>query len=1058
MKASETCRDRDPRRRRIRESGLNGIDYIEQDAEDPKLFRVFFLGKAPAGITELNVRVDGGVRIRDIGVVAIGVCALEGLDEDDCLRVWMDKVGDWSTYTLRLVGALRGRPGDEPLDGLDPLYAEIDFTFTANCRSDLDCLPAESCPPELLDEPEIDYLAKDYASFRQLILDRLSLVMPDWKERHVPDIGIALVELFAYVGDYLSYYQDAVATEAYLDTARQRISVRRHCALVDYHLHEGCNARAWVHVNVSGVSPEGLALEDPRDYFFITAADAALPPGQIVLKEDDLRGVATDLYKVFEPLLPSSQPVVRLYEAHNEIHFYTWGERECCLQRGATSATLVDGWLAHPPGGDQQQYDDDKQEQYDKRQEQYNKQEQYEAKPEQRDVSKGRRNPPDYGKAQPATSQQDDERVLRLRVGDVLIFEEVLGPKTGARADADMSHRHAVRLTRVEPTVDALYDALVVNIEWAVEDALPFPLCISSLGRAPDCEYLENVSVARGNIILCDHGRTIGPELHDVPEADEEDAGCYGPNDPREMTLNSVRFRPKLKYAVLTHGVEYPRARTVARQQARALGGVMSRVVARVEQIWKTARGGAVLGAAEHDELRTIFGERALARAGLDAPRGKRRPPQSAAEQAEAVGKLLEQADRLLSKKARRLEVLRGRGLAGYLLGQRGMLEIEEMFGTAFIEALSSRHTLGPASAAYRQSPREAMPFVLAWRARASERQGVSAQPASPPARRSKLWTPQRNLIASSAADRHFVAEIDNERFAILRFGEGELGRAPTPGSALAVSYRVGNGRAGNIGAEAISRIVFRKTTLSGITLKVRNPLPTAGGVEPEPLDEAKMFAPGAFRKELQRAITSDDYARLTERDHIESVQRAAGDLRWSGSWYGVRVAVDPLGAASPPDSLLREVGWGLEQYRRVGHDLAVLPAGYVSLDVSMTVCVKPHYLRAHVKSALMDLLSNRVLAGGRRGFFHPDNMTFGEGVYLSRLVSAALAVPGVESVHLGRVHGRTLGKLQRLFEAENDEIENGVLPLSALEVARLDNDPNFPEHGRLVLNVRGGR
>src|SRR5207248_8256832 len=102
------------------------------------------------------------------------------------------------------------------------------------------------CPPPQRVEPEVNYLAKDYASFRQLILDRLALTMPDWQERHVPDIGIALVEVLAYVGDYLSYYQDAVATEAYLDTARQRISVRRHARLVDYLMHEGCNARAWV--------------------------------------------------------------------------------------------------------------------------------------------------------------------------------------------------------------------------------------------------------------------------------------------------------------------------------------------------------------------------------------------------------------------------------------------------------------------------------------------------------------------------------------------------------------------------------------------------------------------------------------------------------------------------------------------------------------------------------------------------------------------------------------------------------------------------------------------
>src|SRR5690242_7660437 len=49
--------------------------------------------------------------------------------------------------------------------------------------------------------PVIDYLARDYASLRQALLDRLSLTMPGWAERHLPDAGIALVELLAYAGD-----------------------------------------------------------------------------------------------------------------------------------------------------------------------------------------------------------------------------------------------------------------------------------------------------------------------------------------------------------------------------------------------------------------------------------------------------------------------------------------------------------------------------------------------------------------------------------------------------------------------------------------------------------------------------------------------------------------------------------------------------------------------------------------------------------------------------------------------------------------------------------------
>jgi predicted phage baseplate assembly protein len=131
---------------------------------------------------------------------------------------------------------------------------------------------ADLCPPPERDEPEINYLARDYASFRQLILDRLALIMPDWQERHVPDLGITLVELLAYAGDHLSYYQDAVATEAYLDTARQRISVRRHARLMDYALHEGSNARAWVCL----ATDTDLTL-DPATIALITGYNNALP-------------------------------------------------------------------------------------------------------------------------------------------------------------------------------------------------------------------------------------------------------------------------------------------------------------------------------------------------------------------------------------------------------------------------------------------------------------------------------------------------------------------------------------------------------------------------------------------------------------------------------------------------------------------------------------------------------------------------------------------------------------------------------------------------------------
>ena len=95
---------------------------------------------------------------------------------DDFLRSRpVDNYGDFSTYTLSLVKTDKdGNPTEESMDGFDPLYASVDFTFKAGCPTDQDCKPETVCPPAELPAPEINYLAKDYASFRQLMLDRLA--------------------------------------------------------------------------------------------------------------------------------------------------------------------------------------------------------------------------------------------------------------------------------------------------------------------------------------------------------------------------------------------------------------------------------------------------------------------------------------------------------------------------------------------------------------------------------------------------------------------------------------------------------------------------------------------------------------------------------------------------------------------------------------------------------------------------------------------------------------------------------------------------------------------
>jgi hypothetical protein len=54
------------------------------------------------------------------------------------------------------------------------------------------------------------------------------------RDREADDLAITLSEIMAAASDLIAYYQDRVAGEAYLNTARKRRSIRDHARLVDY--------------------------------------------------------------------------------------------------------------------------------------------------------------------------------------------------------------------------------------------------------------------------------------------------------------------------------------------------------------------------------------------------------------------------------------------------------------------------------------------------------------------------------------------------------------------------------------------------------------------------------------------------------------------------------------------------------------------------------------------------------------------------------------------------------------------------------------------------------
>ena len=847
---------------------LNGIDYLEV-ASDRKTLKVYFIhplaestqnNRVPlnlAPLTAENVAISGGTRLQGVQVESVSSFA-------NTLTVRVDQVGGFSTYTLHLV---KSPVSSTPPEAFDSQLSEIDFSFWTEAVSEFDCQSPEPLPEKEPPPPVIDYLAKDYASFRHLMLDRLAVTMPQWQERNPADLGIMLVELLAYAADHLSYYQDAVATEAYLGTARKRVSVRRHVRLLDYLMHEGCNARVWVVIRLNHHTElrskivvetdagtrgrgdaenmnldqdntcerkgiDGIKLLGPnkqnncsgvRFLTKTTLADAVLP-------HDKFNTALQAGTQVFESLHD-----ITLYHSLDTIQFYTWGNEQCYLPKGSTKATLqnTDGLLQK-----------------------------------------------------------------RLTRNSVLVLEEVRGWETGEQKDANRQHRHVVRLTQIEDTTDQLNGEKIVEVAWAVEDALPFDLYISNVDSQGKPIY--HISVARGNVVLVDAGRSL------ISEDLRENPGWQ-------------RFRPRLKEGPLT---------------------------------------------------------------------------------------------------------------------QQGYVQDRQRQWVAF-------DPTAPASAAMQWQLRDARP-AIALRENQVGGEGVR-------------WEPQRDLLVSDRFARDFVVEAEDDGRAFLRFGDNTLGRRPQPDTPLYACYRIGNGRAGNVGAEAIAHIVIQPENLEPedqpqlenirtAIIGVHNPLSALGGTEPEPIEQARLYAPQAFRQQ-RRAVTEADYAEMAQR--YPGVNKALATRRWTGSWHTIFITVDREGGRLVDREFQQGLKTFLEEFRLAGHDIEIDAPRFVPLDIAMMVQIKPEYFRSTVKKALIDVFSNQILANGKEGFFHPDRFSFGETVYLSPVVATAMQVSGVESVKVTR--------FQRWGQSSTGELETGRIQFERLEITRLDNTPNVPENGRIEFNLEGG-
>jgi hypothetical protein len=316
------------------------------------------------------------------------------------------------------------------------------------------------------------------------------------------------------------------------------------------------------------------------------------------------------------------------------------------------------------------------------------------------------------------------------------------------------------------------------------------------------------------------------------------------------------------------------------------------------------------------------------------------------------------------------------------------------------------------------------------------------------------VWKEQLSLLTSSPDSQVFRVEIDDDGEATVVFGDGAFGQALPQDATVKATYRLGGGQIGNLGADTL-KVIYPDSPMPW--LSVTNPLPALGGRNPESRDHARRFGPPLSQQPLM-AVSSTDYqaaaASFIDANGRQPIQRAQASFRWTGSWLTVTLAVDPAGAEGLTTHLRQQLLQHLADKRLAGYDLEITGPIYLPIDLGLQFSTTPGFQPSVVLQGVTSALSNGVLPGGAKGFFHPDNFTFGQSLHVSKIYAAVIAVPGVQSAQITR--------LARLHTAQPDNetsvnLAQGFLAVGPDQIARLDNDRNFPENGSLSVQAKRG-
>ncbi|HVT16406.1 MAG TPA: putative baseplate assembly protein [Thermoanaerobaculia bacterium] len=242
-------------------------------------------------------------------------------------------------------------------------------------------------------------------------------------------------------------------------------------------------------------------------------------------------------------------------------------------------------------------------------------------------------------------------------------------------------------------------------------------------------------------------------------------------------------------------------------------------------------------------------------------------------------------------------------------------------------------------------------------------------------------WSEVASLYGQPSTGRVFTARQDDDGTTVLQFGDGGSGaRLPSGRGNVTATYRQGSGLAGRLAAEQLNILLDRPVGLKAAA----NPAPTEGGADPEVLERARQAAPATV-KTFGRAVSLLDFELLVLASG--EIAKARATWVWDGLEKGVHLTVAGQrgGIFSPQE--LKLLHSALTRQRDPNHPLLLANVGRIPVVVQAAITVDDDFVRAGVlKAARAALLAA----------FDFDAVDFAAPVHLSDVYQVLQDVPGV--------------------------------------------------------------